>query len=128
MTVDKPPRPPKLGRRARRLWDEVTGRYELRPDEAALLEDACREVDVVDRLEAALAGAPLTVEGSQGQDRPHPLLMELRGHRLTLARLLRDVGLPDPSEDTGEAREARTVKARRAARARWGDAGARRGA
>jgi hypothetical protein len=72
--------PSGLGKGGRRLWRAIAnpGTYELRPDEVRVLEDACREVDLIDRLEDALAGEPLTVAGSQGQIVVHPLIVEVR--------------------------------------------------
>src|SRR4051794_18491066 len=113
--------PTALGSKARRLWSEVVAGFDLRPDELRLLEDACREVDVVERIEKALRDTnSLLIPGSKGQLRPNPLLAELRGHRLVLARLLHQVGIPDeePAAPALDARE-RSSSARRAANARW---------
>ena len=72
--------PASLGAKARRLWSEVVGGFDLRPDELRLLEDACREVDVVERIEKALRDTDsLLIPGSKGQLRPNPLLAELHG-------------------------------------------------
>jgi hypothetical protein len=61
------------------------GPYEFRPDELVLLEDACREVDVVDKLEKDLKRTGLWVTGSMGQDVANPLIALLGQHRSTLA-------------------------------------------
>jgi hypothetical protein len=109
-----------LGAKARRLWADVTTTYTLRPDELRLLEDAAREVDLIERLEEALVDEALVSPGSKGQERVSPLFAEVRQHRLVLARLLRQLDLPDV--DAGRARERETVRssrARRAARERW---------
>src|SRR5690606_41193051 len=68
------------------LWDSIVPAYDLRPDEARMLADACREADIVQRLEDELADAPLMVQGSQGQLVASPLVSELRQHRSVLAR------------------------------------------
>ena len=48
-----------------------------------MLEQACRTADELDRLERAVRALPsLVVEGSTGQPRSHPLLAEVRAHRL----------------------------------------------
>lgn len=91
--------------------------YRLRPDEVLLLEKACRTADDVARLEAALEGEPLTVSGSTGQPRAHPLLIELRGMRTLLAQLLRQLHLPE-----GESLTA-SEQARKAALVRWDRSG-----
>lgn len=113
--MTKPTAPAHLGGKARKLWRDISGEYELRADELRVLEDACREVDLVERLEESLRSEPLVVEGSQGQPVASPLVQELRQHRVVLARLLAQLKLPDESgaRDTSSA-------ARTAAAARWG--------
>jgi len=94
--------------------------YDLRADELATLEHACKTADLIDRLQAVLDEAPLlTVPGSRGQVTSHPLLGEVRAHRDLLARLFRQLHLP--AEPVQAAREAgeRSTKAREAALARW---------
>lgn len=83
----------------RRLWTEVTGPYVLTPAELAMLEQACRTADELDRLERAVRALPdLTTTGSTGQLRPHPLLAELRAHRQLLERLTAALNLPDDEQ------------------------------
>lgn len=103
----------------RKIWREVTSKYQLRADELRVLEDACREADLVDRLEAALEDAPLTVTGSMGQLVAHPLVQEVRQHRNVLAGLLAKLKLPD-EDASGSRADARATSARAAAMARWG--------
>ncbi len=112
------PRAPKgLGKDGRQLWRSVLATYRLRPDEVLLLEKAARTADDVARLEAVLEGQPLTVSGSTGQPRAHPLLIELRGMRALLAQLLRQLHLPD-AVSKGEPLTA-SEQARKAALVRW---------
>ena len=73
----RPPAPPGIGARARGLWRAVHAGYELDPVEAALLAQMCRVLDTIERLDALLDHEQLTVEGSTGQTRAHPLLAEL---------------------------------------------------
>lgn len=89
------PNPAGLGSNARILWAATTEKFELRSDELRVLEDACREVDLIDRMEAEIAGSGLMITGSMGQDRIHPLVSEIRQHRAVLAGLLRALKLPD---------------------------------
>lgn len=127
MTASKPPKPPAgLKGRGRKLWTDTVALFDLRPDELGLLLELCRELDTLDVLEAALAGAPLLVEGSAGQQRANPLLAEIRGHRLAAVQLFRSLGLTDADEGAeGQPLPTpRQVRARRAARARWGTHGA----
>jgi hypothetical protein len=43
----------------------------------------------------------LTVQGSMGQPKPHPLLAEVRAHRLLLERLTGALNLPDEDQEVG---------------------------
>ncbi|MCK9496956.1 MAG: hypothetical protein M0R75_15900 [Dehalococcoidia bacterium] len=109
----------------RKIWREITSRYRLRADELRILEDACREADLVDRLETALADAPLTVNGSMGQPVANPLVQEVRQHRNTLKSLLSSLKLPDDDATAApNAGEVLSTGARAAAAARWGRRGA----
>ncbi len=126
----RPPasRPTALRARGRgaRLWRDVTGCYALRVDELAVLEDACRHLDLVDRIEKEIvkARSSLTTAGSQGQSVANPLLGELRQSRDLVGRLLRSLHLPDDPERgdlaTGRGSNAASISARHAANARWG--------
>jgi len=116
----KPPPPAGLQKtRGGRLWREIVAIYQLRPDELRILEDACRHVDLVDRLEADVASGELKVAGSKDQEVAHPLLQELRASRLLVKQLFAQLELPDsPERGVAKAGEA-SWKARHAARARW---------
>lgn len=120
MPTSRPRRPTGLGTTGRRFWNRVMADYDnLRADEAVVLEHACRVLDTIARLDAALADAPLTVRGSVGQERENPLLSEVRQQRMALSRLVRQLDLPQPDE-VAEIRDAlRSRRARAAARARW---------
>ncbi|WP_221888624.1 hypothetical protein [Streptomyces sp. WAC05950] len=114
-----PPDPPEgLGLRAARLWEDIVDGQELRTDELRILEDACREVDLIERMHAELQGAPLVVKGSMGQDVANPLVQELRQHRALVARLLASLKLREDDQEERDAL-ARQDQARRAAGARW---------
>jgi hypothetical protein len=90
----------------------------LTPAELAMLGKACRTADEVDRLERAVRALPeLTTIGSTGQLRPHPLLEEVRRHRLPLERLTTVLNLPDNTEEVGS--RAGSRHARKAAEGRW---------
>jgi hypothetical protein len=79
----------------RKVWRQVLSAYKLRPDELVLLENACKTVDIIADLEAAMAGEPLVTKGSMGQTREHPLLSEARQQRAYLGRTLAQLSLPD---------------------------------
>ena len=93
--------PTNLGDRGAALWASVTGRYSLRPDELAILADACHEADVIEKLKAEFATRDLITTGSMGQDVAAPHVSEIRQHRTTLASLLTKLRLPDDEAREG---------------------------
>src|SRR5215472_14366890 len=109
--------PSGLGKAGRRLWHEINDEFGLAPHEAAILVQCCRVVDRLDAIEAELSGAALTVEGSTGQPKAHPLLAEWRAQARVLESLSRALSIPLPSEDVGR---RRSPSAREAAIQRWG--------
>lgn len=116
------PAPKTLGASGAALWDSIAGKYELRADETAVLEDAARTADLIAVMEAGLEGEPLMVKGSQGQLVIHPLISELRQYRSARAALLRQLKLPD--ENSTDQGGALSAKNRAAANARWSRRGA----
>ena len=104
--------PAGLGADGRRLWRDVVASYDLNASELIALEASCRSLDEVRRLEAALAEAPATVEGSRGQTRTHPLFAEVRAHRDAFLKLFAGVGLP---EEAGRRADAKATAGRRLA-------------
>lgn len=111
----KIPVPRALKTHGRKLWKETTDKFELRQDELETLRAACAELDLIVRMESALEGESLTVQGSQGQLVAHPLVQELRQHRATMSALLRSLKLPDDGNAAGS-----TVNQQRsAAQTRW---------
>ena len=104
------------------LWVEIATKYELRPDERAILHDACRMRD----LEAAVlsawgdAGRPMMTIGSQGEA-IHPLIREFRDLATKLTALLAKLKLPDDVA-------APVNQQRDAANSKWSVPGAGRGA
>jgi hypothetical protein len=102
----------------KRLWVAVAGLYILTPAELEMLGQACRTADELDRLERAVRALPdLVTTGSTGQLKPHPLLEEVRRHRLLLERLTTALNLPDESEEVGTRASSR--HAQKAAEGRW---------
>lgn len=115
----KPVPPGDLRTAGAQMWDDVTEDFTLGPDEVRALREACRTVDELDDLRAALSGQPMTVQGSQGQPVANPLLAEVRRHRETLAKLLDALALPAGDEDVGMSPTQK--RAQRAAQQRWRD-------
>ena len=95
----------------KRLWKDIAGKYELRPDEQSVLGMACKTVDLIDELEAALKDQPAMVPGSRGQLIAHPLLAEVRMQRVAFSALLRSLKLPDQHVgDRNQQRDAATTR------------------
>lgn len=97
---EKTPRPPAgLRTSGRALWRAVMVDYELDEHESTLLREACRTVDSIDLLQAVLDNEGVMSESSQGV-RTHPALTELRQQRVTFARLLTALRVPQGEQDT----------------------------
>ncbi len=110
--------PGDLRARGQAFWRAVDAGWVLNLDERELLVEVCHTLDTVEALQLVINRDGVTATGSMGQVKTHPALAELRGSRLLLSRLLSSLALPDP---TGAAvQSASTLRARRAARARWG--------
>lgn len=109
------PAPKGLKSGGRRCWKQITSAYDLRLDELILLENACRTIDRIADLDAALEGQPLMIAGSKGQEREHPLLSESRLQRTLLRQTLGQLKLPDPPAEGG----AGVNRYRAAAQSRW---------
>ena len=96
------PRAPNgLGRRGKSLWAELHTEFDFtgEPHRRVLVEDACREADLVDRLQRAVTKNDLRVRGWQGQPVTAPEVAELRLHRKAMADILRALALPDAEDD-----------------------------
>lgn len=113
--------PTKLGPKARKFWRETAEIYELSPAETLILEGACREIDIIERLQKELEGADLVVPGSMGQATAHPLLQELRMHRQAFGSIVKQLALPEVEDEKPMSPGARQAQA--AANARWGRSG-----
>ena len=100
----------------------MTRDYELSPAELETLRQCCRVTDLLARIDVALADDDVTVEGSKGQLRPHPLLASAADQRRVLDGLLRSLALPMPDEAEG-----RRQSPRRGRRRRYGGVQMRRG-
>ena len=106
--------PKGLLKKGKETWKSVTDEYTLRTDELDILEDICREADMIDRLEEAMIGAELLVQGSQGQQVANPLIGELRQHRATKKALWAQLKLPDTNVTAMAGNQQRE-----AAQSRW---------
>lgn len=121
MTATRDRTPAGLGRRGGRLWRKVLADFEVSVDSKELLTEACRALDILQRIAGELSAAPLVVPSSKGQDSPNRLLGEARLWMATAARLLGQLGLPtlDELESGVTPAKVRSAMARAAAHARW---------
>lgn len=122
-TPEKPPIPraPRgLGSAGKALWKSVhqTFSFEDEPHLLAILEEACKVRDVIEALDAAMQGEPMTVLGSARQLTIHPLISQAGAERSRLAALLKAIGLPD-NADPEDPQARRSAAGKTAARARW---------
>ena len=86
-----------MGANGKALWHAVTEHLDLDQHEIALLGEACRVRDRLDRLDAAIRK-----DGELLPDRrPHPALAESRQQAITLTRLIASLRLPEDLE-TGQ--------------------------
>jgi hypothetical protein len=108
--------PAGLSEPGHRFWREITRVYELAPGEVETLRQCCRLVDLIDTADTQLTDEGLTVAGSRGQPRAHPLLEAVDEMRRTLDGLMRSLALPMPDEQVGSRRSPQQVAA---AQSRW---------
>ena len=102
MTAGKAPAAPAgTGPGGRRLWRDIVTRFDLAEAEVAILREAARTVDQLDRLDEVVRRDGVTTP----EGRPHPALVESRQLRITLARLIAAMRLPD--DDLEDARPQR---------------------
>ncbi|MGW7604481.1 hypothetical protein [Streptomyces antimycoticus] len=111
------PAPDGLGERGLRLWTDTVAELEMDPDELLLLEEAAHLADELDEMGTLLANSAMLSTGSRGQVVANPLIREIRGHRLALSRILRQLGATRPGEDEQE-RLTPSQRGRKAALAR----------
>lgn len=115
VTYDPLPPPGVLEAAGRRVWTSMMEAAVFDVAEAIVLETACKTADVIARLEGIVAVDGVLASGSQGQQKIHPALVELRLSRAMLTGLLAKLA---PSESSGKPFNA-SEHGRAAARARW---------
>ncbi len=112
----RPPAPSGLRAAGKRLWEDVTRKYTLRPDEQRALEIAARHLDNCARIDAELADAPLLVTGPRGRQVPNVLFEERRQESRVALHALGQIGLRDAAEGLAGDRSA---AGRALVRQRW---------
>lgn len=90
MAIRRPNTPDGLGDEGRKLWRDIVGTFDVSedPHKRRVLLDACKTADLIERLEVAMAGEPLTAKGSMGQLVIHPLIAQAQSARTQLSQLL----------------------------------------
>jgi P27 family predicted phage terminase small subunit len=101
VAVRRPKTPDGLGTEGRKLWREVVGTFDVieEPHKRRILFDACKTADLIDQLDTAMAGEPLTAKGSMGQLVIHPLIAQAQSSRTQLSQLLSRLNFAPSEED-----------------------------
>lgn len=102
------PRAPRaLKSSGRRLWNQVMEEFELGQHEAAVLLQACRIVDVLDRLQAVIDAEEVVVTSPQGT-KTNPAVVEFRQQAVTLAKCMASLRIPlDEAQSPGRSPQQR---------------------
>lgn len=114
--------PTGLGAPGRRLWDAISGEYELDEHETALLVEAARTVDLCAVLDARVRADGPVIQSPQGL-KAHPAAVEARQQRIVLARLLAALRMPAGAE--GDKVQGRRQQRRSGVRGVYGIRGGR---
>ena len=102
----KPAAPPGLRTSGKALWSSVVDEFDLVQHERTQLVQAARLADLLDDLADVVAREGVTItDPKSGASVPHPCVVELRQQRITLARLLAALRVPD-AEDVRPQRRA----------------------
>jgi len=119
--MTKPKPPASLESAGADLWRGIVDTYDLRLDELAVLEAACKTADMIATLDREwdALGKPFLTRGSMGQDVIHPLIGERRNQQAAQAALFRQLKLPDDASGGAKANQNRS-----AAQSRWAKHGA----
>jgi hypothetical protein len=126
MAKKRIPAPPAgVGLAGQELWESVLQAYVMdnEPHKLAILAQACKVASVIEQLEAAQVGEPLTTLGSARQQVISPLIDQARQQRALYASLIARLNLGDDLGDDEQQASAlrRTERAKKAAAARWGN-------
>ena len=84
----------------RRLWNRVQKEFELGQHEEAVLLQACRIVDVLDRLQTVIDEGDVVISSPQGT-KANPAIVEFRQQAVTLAKCMASLRIPIDDGQTG---------------------------
>jgi len=106
--MKNPRRPTGLKGPGTAFWRSIVDSFDLEGHENALLIEACRTVDALAELDAAIQrdGAVL---GTEDAPRVHPAVIESRLQRVALARLLDALKLPREEDAKPQSRRGRNL-------------------
>ena len=110
-------KPTDLSAKTSVLWDEITSTYDLNPAELIVLEQFCKQTDLITYLEGEVNLGQLTITGSRNNQVVNPLLSELRQQRMVLSALVKTLRLP---ETETENQDTRSTAGRDLVNIRWG--------
>jgi len=96
--MKNPRRPTGLKGPGTAFWRAITDSFDLEGHENALLVEACRTLDVLDVLAAAIQRNGVIL-GAEDDARVHPAVVEARQQRLALARIVAALRLPRDDDD-----------------------------
>ncbi|MGP3940518.1 hypothetical protein [Streptomyces sp. 6N106] len=111
-----------LAGRGADLFTTLTGTFDFDAHEIPTVVELCLTATLLERLESAMASEDLIVMGSQRQPTANPILGELARHRGMYVRLYSALNLPELDEAGKhiDLSNPRSVRAQKAAQARWG--------
>ena len=91
-----------------KLWREILGAYELQQHELALLTEAVRTVDELDRLREIISREEMIVTGPHGS-KTHPAVTTAKELRICLARIVVALRVPlgDQEQESRDRRPQR---------------------
>lgn len=98
--MTRPKTPQGLKTAGKRLWRRVLDDFELDEHEESVLLQACRIVDLLDRLQSVIDAEPVIVTSPQGA-KTHPAVVEFRQQAVTLAKCMASLRIPMGEEEPG---------------------------
>jgi hypothetical protein len=106
--------------RGTEFWDKLSHTYEFNDAELYLLEQICREQDLIQSIQEDINLGYLRMTGFNGNDIADPLLTELRQHLTIITSLIK--ALKIPLDETEKAKISSRQRAN--ANVRWSKRGA----
>jgi hypothetical protein len=99
MSKPRRPQPPEgLQVGGRSFWEAILEKFELVDHELVILKEESRTIDLLDSLQMIIDGMDRFCRAVTAS-RTHPAGVDLRQHRIKLARLLAALGIPSDDED-----------------------------